>query len=82
MEINPHFMAHLYYEQHPESREAQLMRCMATLEQIAKSEDRLKNDGDFEKWCKIISRLESKYNKQVSELKRFELFGNLEQLEK
>ena len=39
--INPNFIAHLYYEQHPDSREAQLMRCMETLEKIAKAKDML-----------------------------------------
>ena len=88
--INPNFLAHLYYEQHPESREAQLMRCMETLEQIATVKDRHDNLA-VATWgvnyatqrlaaCKrLIKILQSKYDAQI---KTLELFGNPEQLEK
>jgi predicted esterase YcpF (UPF0227 family) len=88
--INPHFLAHLYYEQHPDSREAQLMRCMETLEKIATAKDRRDSlagatwGGNYATqrlaaYKRLIKILQTKYDAQI---KTLELFGNPEQLEK
>jgi hypothetical protein len=81
--INPNFIAHLYYEHHPESREAQLMRCMETLEKIAKAKDMLEayktgcngNSNVFilriEALERHIKLLQSHYNAQVRTLEPF-----------
>ena len=84
-DIKPNFTAHLHHEQHPDSREAQLMRCMAILEQIAKAKDRLDYYADagdkiaVVAFSKVISILQGRYDAQ---LKTLEKFGNPEQLEK
>ena len=86
-DINPHFLAHLYYEQHPDSREAQLMRCMETLEQIATVKDRREAYASgrvvygekLAAWDRRIKTLQAQYDSQI---KTLELFGNPGQLEK
>ena len=86
-EFSPHFTAHLHYEQHPESREAQLMACMALLEQIAQAKDRREAYASgrvvygekLAAYERLIKILQTKYDSQI---KTLELFGNPGQLEK
>ncbi len=65
------FRDHLYYEDKPESKEYQIMKCFEVLGLIARAEDRIISGMRPRSYIATISRLKKYYDYCVSNIEKF-----------